>query len=122
MQEIFKEVPEALKNTLEITQKCNLTLDFSKIPLPHFPIPEGETEEGYLRKICSQNLKERYPQATKEVKDRLEYELSVIKKTGFASYFLIIWDLVKFAKENHIPVGPGRGSAAGSIVSFLLKI
>ncbi len=122
MKEIFKEVPEALKNTLEITQKCNLTLDFSKIHLPHFPIPEGESEEGYLKKICNQNLKERYPAATKEVKERLEYELSIIKKTGFASYFLIIWDLVKFAKENRIPVGPGRGSAAGSIVSYLLKI
>ncbi|MBU1113040.1 MAG: DNA polymerase III subunit alpha [Candidatus Omnitrophica bacterium] len=122
MKDIFKETPEAIKNTLEITQKCNLTMDFSKIHLPHFPIPGGDTEEECLRKICNQNLEERYPSAKPEVKERLEYELGVIKKTGFASYFLIIWDLVKFAKENHIPVGPGRGSAAGSIVSYLLKI
>ncbi|MCF7908836.1 MAG: DNA polymerase III subunit alpha [Candidatus Omnitrophica bacterium] len=122
MKDLFKEIPQAIKNTLEITQKCNLTMDFSKIHLPHFPLPETEVEEDYLKKICVQNLSERYPKVNKEVKDRLDYELGVIKKTGFASYFLIIWDLIKFAKENHIPVGPGRGSAAGSIVSYLLKI
>jgi len=122
MKEIFKETPEAIENTLVITQKCNLTMDFSKIHLPHFPLPKAESEDNYLRQICIQNLGERYPQAKKEVKERLDYELGVIKKTGFASYFLIIWDLIKFAKENHIPVGPGRGSAAGSIVSYLLKI
>ncbi len=122
MKAIFKEIPEAIKNTLEITQKCNLTMDFSKIHLPHFPLPQGQTDDDYLRDICQKNLSERYPKVTKEVNERLDYELSVIKKTGFSSYFLIIWDLVKFAKENHIPVGPGRGSAAGSIVSYILKI
>ena len=122
MADIFKESPEAVKNTLEITQKCNLTLDFSKIHLPHFPLPAGETDDAYLRNICYQNLNNRYPEPGKEVRDRLEYELSVIQKTGFSSYFLIIWDLVKFSRENHIPVGPGRGSAAGSIVSYILKI
>lgn len=122
MREIFKDVPQALANTLEITQKCNFTMDFSQIHLPHFPLPAGETEDQYLRKICEANLNERYPKITPEVRKRLDYELSVINKTGFASYFLIIWDLVNFAKHNHIPVGPGRGSAAGSIVSYILKI
>ncbi|MBN3039678.1 MAG: DNA polymerase III subunit alpha [Candidatus Omnitrophica bacterium] len=122
MKTIFKEIPESINNTIEITQKCNLTIDFSKIHLPHFPIPEGETEDGYLRKIALENLPSRYDDIDDKVKERLEYELSVIKKTGFSSYFLIIWDLVKFAKENHIPVGPGRGSAAGSIISYILKI
>ncbi|MCQ9206007.1 MAG: DNA polymerase III subunit alpha, partial [Omnitrophica bacterium] len=123
MKSIFKDMPEVIKNTLEITQKCNLTMDFSKIYLPHFPLPGVEiTEDEYLRKICYENLEQRYPKVSKNTKERLEYELDVIKNTGFSSYFLIIWDLVKFAKENHIPVGPGRGSAAGSIVSYILKI
>jgi len=122
MKAIFKDNPSAIANTLEVTQKCNLIMDFSKIHLPNFPLPEGETDDKYLKKICWENLGERYPQAAKITTERLEYELSVIKKTGFSSYFLIIWDLIKFAKENHIPVGPGRGSAAGSIVSYILKI
>jgi DNA polymerase-3 subunit alpha len=122
MKEIFKDVPQAIRNTLEITQKCNLTFDFSKIYLPRFPIPEKETEDGYLKKVINGNLEKRYPIAGKEVKERIEYELEVIKNTGFSSYFLIIWDLIKFAKENNIPVGPGRGSAAGSIVSYILGI
>ncbi|MDD4182895.1 MAG: DNA polymerase III subunit alpha [Candidatus Omnitrophica bacterium] len=122
MKEIFKEVPQAVKNTLEIMQKCNLVMDFSKIHLPRFPIPENETENGYLRKIASENLPKRYSPVTDEVTKRFEYEMEVIKGTGFSSYFLIIWDLIKHAKESNVPVGPGRGSAAGSIVSFLLGI
>jgi DNA polymerase-3 subunit alpha len=122
MKDMFKDSPQAIKNTLEIMQKCNLTLDFSKIYLPHFPIPEGQSEGEYLKKIVSENLAKRYPALTEEINKRLEYELEVIKNTGFASYFLIIWDLIKFAKENNIPVGPGRGSAAGSLVSYLLGI
>jgi DNA polymerase III subunit alpha len=122
MKALFTEVPQAIKNTLEITQKCNLTFDFSKIHLPHFPLPAGETDEGYLRKLVLESLPVRYPGAGPEVSERLEYELAVIKKTGFASYFLIVWDLIKFSKDNGIPVGPGRGSAAGSIVSYLLGI
>ena len=122
MATIFSDVPQALANTLEITQKCNLNLDFSKMHLPHFPLPEGETDFNYLQKICLDNLKERYPHVSKKVTERLDYELGVIKKADFSSYFLIIWDLIKFAKESSIPVGPGRGSAAGSIVSYLLKI
>ena len=122
MKQLFKDIPQSLKNTIEITQKCNLTMDFSQIHLPHFPLPEGIDENGYLGKICRENLDGRYPKANKVIQERLEYELGIIKKTGFSSYFLIIWDLVKFAKENHIPVGPGRGSAAGSIVSYILHI
>ncbi len=122
MQDIFKEVPTALKNTLEIANRCNFVFDFSRVLLPKFPLPEGMSEDDYLRELCYKNVSKRYPEAGKHVYDRLEYELGVIKKTGFASYFLIIWDLTKFAKENNIPVGPGRGSAAGSIVSYILGI
>lgn len=109
MKEIFKDIPESIRNTIEITQKCNLTMDFSQIHLPHFPLPKEINDDDYLRSICRENLKSRYPKTGKIVIERLEYELDTIKKTGFSSYFLIIWDLVKFAKENHIPVGPGRG-------------
>ena len=122
MKASFKDTPQAIKNSLEITQKCNLVMDFSKIHLPHFPLPQGETDDKYLGEICYRSLEERFPDNSQVAKKRLKYELEVIKKTGFSSYFLIIWDLIKFAKENHIPVGPGRGSAAGSIVSYILKI
>ncbi len=122
MHNIFKEIPEALKNTLEVAQKCNLTFDFSTIYLPKFPLPDGVSENGYLKDLCYENVKKRYSPVSKEVYERLEYELSVIRKTGFSSYFLIVWDLIKYAKENDIPVGPGRGSAAGSIVSYALGI
>lgn len=122
MKTIFKDNLKALRNTLEIAQRCNLILDFSQLHLPHFPLPENETEEEFLKKVCYENMPKRYPQAGKEIVERLEYELGTINKTGFSSYFLIIWDLVKFAKENDIPVGPGRGSAAGSIVSYLLGV
>lgn len=117
MKELFRDFPEAIRNTVEITQKCNLTFDFSGSHLPVFPLPEGESGANeYLRKLCVQNIKSRYGDGTPEVLSRLEYELGVIKKTGFSSYFLIIWDLIKFAKGDQVPVGPGRGSAAGSIV------
>ena len=122
MKEAFRDIPQAIKNTLEITQKCNLIFDFSQVHLPHFPIPQGHSEDSFLRELCYESIKKRYPKVTKEIKDRLEYELKVIEDTGFSSYFLIVWDLIKFAKENKIPVGPGRGSAAGSIVSYILEI
>ncbi len=122
MKEIFKDIPIAIENTIEIMQKCNLTFDFSKIHLPKFPIPNNETEMDYLRSIVYENLPKRYHEVNEEVENRLKYELDVIKNTGFASYFLIVWDLIKYAKESNIPVGPGRGSAAGSIVGFLLGI
>jgi len=123
MHKLFSWCPEALNNTLEISQKCNFKFDFSSYSLPHFPLPEEETDEfQYLKKLCYKNLKKRYPQASKEIIERLEYELKIIKDTGFSSYFLIIQDIVRFAKERNIPVGPGRGSSAGSIVSYLLEI
>ncbi len=122
MKRLFSDTPEAIENTLEVMQKCNLTLDFSQIHLPHFPLPEGEDDFNFLKKLCQKNFNQKYKKSDQRAQERLEYELGVIKQTGFSSYFLIIWDLIKFAKENHIPVGPGRGSAAGSIVSFLLNI
>ncbi len=123
MFRLFSSYPEALKNTLEIAEKCNVEFDFSSVYLPRFPLPPQEKDEfEYLKKLCYRNLKERYYEVTSSVVERLEYELKVIRETGFASYFLIIWDIVKFAKERNIPVGPGRGSAAGSIVSYLLGI
>ena len=122
MKAAFKEVPEAIANTLEVMQKCNLVMDFSKIHLPKFPVPDGMDDMAYLTKLCYANFSNRYPDASAVVKTRLDYELTVIKKTGFASYFLIVWDLIKYARDNGIPVGPGRGSAAGSVVSYLLRI
>ncbi|MFC1514444.1 DNA polymerase III subunit alpha [Candidatus Omnitrophota bacterium] len=122
MKELFKELPEAIRNTIEVADKCNLELDFSKLHLPKFPLPSSDDENSYLERLCRQNLPQRYSQITTEVEERLSTELSIIKKTGFASYFLIVWDLIKHAKEYGIPVGPGRGSAAGSIVSYVLGI
>ena len=122
MKKIFKEIPQSIRSTIEITQKCNLTMDFSQMHLPHFPVPDGINDDDYLKDLCQEKLKNRYPKTDKVVTERLAYELDTIKQTGFSSYFLIVWDLIKFAKESHIPVGPGRGSAAGSIVSYILHI
>jgi DNA polymerase-3 subunit alpha len=122
MKELFSELPEAIKNTITIAERCNLELEFNRIHLPRFQPPEGYTEKEYLRELCYSNLEKKYPNPGKEVKERLEYELDVINKLGFTSYFLIVWDFVRFAKSKGIPVGPGRGSAAGSIVSYLLDI
>jgi DNA polymerase-3 subunit alpha len=122
MIEAFSETPEAIKNTIEIAEKCNLEIDFSRTYLPRYKAPEGKTREEYLRQLCMDGLKERYGSVTKEVKDRFEHELSVISKSGYISYFLIAWDFVAHAKREGIPVGPGRGSAAGSIVSYSLGI
>ena len=128
----FRNVPEAIKNTQKIAKMCNVKLELDKIELPHFPLPEGRTADEYLEKLCKQGLVKRYPSSlfkseqdkeyVKRAKKQLEYELSIIKKTGFASYFLIVQDVINWAKNNGIVVGPGRGSAAGSIVSYLLNI
>lgn len=122
MKKDFYQIPEALQNTLEVMQKCNLTLDFSKIHLPHFPLPDGQNDQDFLKELAKRNFEKKYSKENLKAKKRLEHELGVINQTGFSSYFLIVWDLIKFAKENDIPVGPGRGSAAGSIVSYLLNI
>ncbi len=122
MLEAFKDVPEAINNTQEIAKKCNLEIELNKIELPHFPLPKGQTADGYLKKLCLAGLKKRYKKETKEIKKRLDYELDIIKKTGFASYFLIVQDLVNWAKTQGIVVGPGRGSVGGSLVAYLLNI
>lgn len=123
MREMFSDLPEAIENTQKIVDSCNLKLEFGKILLPHFEVPLGHTPETYLESLCQEGLKKRYKNGiAPEVTERLNYELGVIKKTGFASYFLIVQDYVNWAKNNGIVVGPGRGSAAGSLVSYLTSI
>jgi len=122
MKALFKDVPEAISNTIKIAEKCNLELDFKKTFLPHYTVPQGVTREKYLKDLCEQNLGHRYKEVTIQIKDRLENEVKVISKAGYTSYFLIVWDFVNYAKSKGIAVGPGRGSAAGSIVSYLLGI
>lgn len=124
MLQLFHDVPEALENTLAIAEKCDVQLDFSKTHLPHFTLPAGESLHSYVRKLCETAIPQKYPKDADltAIKKRLDYELSVIEKTGFASYFLIVWDIIKYAKDHGIAVGPGRGSAAGSIVGYLLDI
>ena len=122
MADLFADMPEALDTTLEIADKCNVEISFSERHLPQFPVPKGETDSSYLRKLCEQALPEKYDPITPEVRKRLDYELGVIDTMGFPSYFLIVWDYVKYARDHEIPVGPGRGSAAGSVVAYLLGI
>ncbi len=123
MAEIFSDVPEAIENTQKIADMCNFEFDLESTSLPKFPLPEKTTDQEYLRNLCEKNLEERYPpEKRKDAKERLDYELKIINDTGFASYFLIVQDFVNWAKENHIVVGPGRGSAGGSITSYLLRI
>jgi len=122
MNRVFSWVPEALSNTVELANKIDLQMDFSKTHLPGFETPKGMTKEAYLEKLCTQGLKERFATVTQEISDRLDYELKIIKKMGFVSYFLIVWDFINYSKQHNIPVGPGRGSAAGSLVSYLLGI
>src|SRR6184192_2684071 len=125
MREIFRDLPEAITNTLEITDRCNLEIEFGKSKYPEYPVPPGKTREGYLRELCYKGLHERYGERAandQELITRLDYEVDVLEKTGFVSYLLIVWDFIHFAKEKGIPVGPGRGSAAGSIVAYVLGI
>ena len=122
MESVFPDVQEALDNTVKIAQRCNVEFDFNTIHLPKYDVPSGYTPNEYLRMLCFKGLKERYENPSKEILDRLEYELGVIEKMGYVEYFLITWDFINFARENSIMVGPGRGSAAGSIVSYTLYI
>ncbi|MBU4346341.1 MAG: DNA polymerase III subunit alpha [Candidatus Omnitrophica bacterium] len=122
MQEIFKEIPQAVSNTLEIAGRCNLELDFSQIHLPRYEPPQGKTKEEFLKGLCEEGLKEKFPSVTPAIRERLQHEQEIIKSTGFTSYFLIVWDFIHYGKSKNIPVGPGRGSAAGSLVSYLLGI
>lgn len=118
----FKNVPEAIKNTKKIAEMCSVDVELNDTKLPHFKVPNGEKPDKYLEELCQKGIKERFKKETPEVKERLKYELSVIEKMNFSSYFLIVWDFVNWAKENGIVVGPGRGSASGSLVSYLLNI
>jgi DNA polymerase-3 subunit alpha len=122
MKQDFKDHPEVIINTQKIVDQCNLEIELGKVKLPPFPIPKEENNNQYLKNLCQKKISQRYPQINNEIKKRLSYELEVIEKTGFASYFLIVQNFVNWAKENNIVVGPGRGSAAGSIVSYILGI
>ncbi len=123
MQALFSDCPEALKATLEIAERCNLELHFNQTHLPHFEPPEGKTQEGYLEELCFTHLKGRIGgEIPSDYQTRLRYEIDLIRKMRFTSYFLIVWDFIRYAREKGIPVGPGRGSAAGSLVAFALGI
>lgn len=122
MKGLLIETPEAIKNTLEIAEKCNLEIPMEKWILPNFAVPEGDTPESYLRQLAAERLPQRFPNPEKKLIERLNYELDLICKKGFATYFLIVQDLVNWAKQQGVRVGPGRGSAAGSLVSYALRI
>ncbi|HCS10523.1 MAG TPA: DNA polymerase III subunit alpha, partial [Clostridiales bacterium] len=120
MSELFPA--EALGNTAKIAERCNVELDFNTVHLPEFKVPKGYEKSEYFSKICKEGLKERYKNITVEIQQRLDYELGVIQQMGYVDYFLIVWDFIKYAKDNNIMVGPGRGSAAGSLVAYSMKI
>lgn len=125
MAELFPYAKEALENTYKIAQRCHVEIEFGNYKLPKFDVPEGYEAEGYLRKLCAEGLEKRYSSSGYNMNDlgaRLEYELDTIVNMGFVDYFLIVWDFIKYAKDHGIPVGPGRGSAAGSIVAYCLEI
>ena len=126
MEEVFHYIPEAIHNTEEIARRCNVEIEFGKYHLPQYPVPEGYTSLSYLNKLCEDGFKKRYEGVDADteasLRERLKYETDTISNMGFVDYFLIVWDYINFAKENHIAVGPGRGSAAGSIVAYCLGI
>jgi len=122
MAPLFSDFPQALTNTINIAEMCEIDIPLQGPVFPDYEVPEGETAESYIRKLAEEGLAERYPEVTGEIKQRLEYELSVICSMGFAGYFLITWDYIHFAKQRGIPVGPGRGSGAGSLVAYSLQI
>lgn len=122
MAELFGHIPGALENTLAIANRCNVVFNFDEHHLPHFDVPEGETSKSYLRKVCENEIPRLYGESTETLLKRLDYELDVIGTMGFEDYFLIVWDYVRYAREHNILVGPGRGSAAGSVVAYLLGI
>ncbi|MFH1552325.1 MAG: DNA polymerase III subunit alpha [Candidatus Omnitrophota bacterium] len=122
MKEAFSDIPEAITNTLKISAMCQLELDFSQLHLPHFKAPEGEDNDVFFSRLVSEGIKKRYETVTDEIKKRVKHEMKIIQRSGYVSYFLIVWDFINHAKEKGIPVGPGRGSAAGSIISYALGI
>ncbi|HIU74451.1 MAG TPA: DNA polymerase III subunit alpha [Candidatus Pelethocola excrementipullorum] len=122
MAELFSYIPEALENTQKIADRCHVDIEFGVTKLPKFDVPEGFTSWEYLNKLCWEGLEQLYHEPTEEMKKRLDYELETIRTMGYVDYFLIVWDFIKYARDHDIIVGPGRGSAAGSIVSYTLGI
>ena len=122
MQRLFPYAKQALENTQKIADRCHVEIEFGVTKLPKYDVPEGYTSWEYLQKLCYEGLEKRYGDPSKELKDRLSYELETIHQMGYVDYFLIVWDFIKYAKDHGIAVGPGRGSAAGSIVSYCLEI
>ena len=122
MEKLFPYAIQAIDNTQRIADRCSVEIEFGVTKLPKFDVPEGFTSWEYLQKLCREGLEHRYGEPTQELKDRLTYELDTIRNMGYVDYFLIVWDFIKYAKDHGIAVGPGRGSAAGSIVSYCLEI
>ncbi|MBO5079202.1 MAG: DNA polymerase III subunit alpha [Oscillospiraceae bacterium] len=122
LKALFPGCEEAFENTARIADRCNLEFVFNEYHLPSFPVPEGYTNEEYFRKLCMDGFRERYPDAPKSYMERLEYEIGVISRMGYVNYYLIVWDFIRYAKESGIPVGPGRGSGAASIVAYCMHI
>jgi DNA polymerase-3 subunit alpha len=122
MYKLFSHCPDAVRRTLEIAERCTVDIKLDQMLLPHYEVPAGTTADAYLEKLCREGMQGRYGAEAARHEERLKYELSVIRKMGFSTYFLIVWDFVHWAKNNHIPVGPGRGSGAGAIVSYALGI
>ena len=118
----FAAYPDAMRRTLEVAERCNVTIETDRLLLPHFPTPDDRDAFDYLVELCEEGLSKRYPSVTPELRDRLQFELKTIREMGFADYFLIVWDFVHFAKTHGIQVGPGRGSAAGSLAAYCLQI
>jgi len=122
MRKVFAELPEAYANTLAVAEQCDLKLTFGQFHLPRYEVPAGHTLDSYLRELAEVGLRQRYPEAAPDVRERLEYELRVIREMQFSGYFLVVWDFIKYAKDRGIAVGPGRGSAAASLVAYCLGI
>ncbi len=122
MAELFSDTPEALENTVKIGQRCNVEIDFDTLHLPGYDVPENYTNESYLKELVLDGLREKYGELTEEILERFQYEFDTIVDMDYTDYFLIVWDFIKYAKERDIMVGPGRGSAAGSIISYGLGI
>ena len=122
MEQLFPYALQALENTQKIADRCNVEIEFGVTKLPKYDVPDGYTSWEYLNKLCFEGLERRYHPVTDQLKERLDYELGIIKRMGYVDYFLIVWDFIKYAKDHDIMVGPGRGSAAGSIVSYCLEI
>lgn len=122
MEQIFADFPEAIENTKKIAERCNVEFQFGQIHLPEFHAPDGRLNEAYLRELCGKGMEDRYGEITPALEERLNYELNTIVDMGYVEYFLIVWDFINYARSHGIMVGPGRGSAAGSIVAYALKI